>query len=225
LNDADTAKNTWQGVPGVTTNDVQFTTDILNEVESLYCISPSRISAIGKSDGAGLNNILACDPVLSKRIAAFAPVSGAYYIDTLPCAPTTVPIPCFAGRRDIPVLAFHGGNDTTIAFWGGERKNECLPTIPHFVQQWAIRDGLGDNNITMRVVTDTVRYTFGNRENAGLVQLIYTSNVGHDWPSTIANADNTVNGHHTADYNATPLILDFFEHHPLNFLETVEQIF
>ena len=73
------AKDTWQGVPAIGyRNDVEFTTDILDEVESLYCINPSRITVTGKSDGAGFNNLLACDSILSKRIAAFAPVSGAY---------------------------------------------------------------------------------------------------------------------------------------------------
>lgn len=212
-------------MPGVTTNDVQFTTDILNEVASLYCINPSRITATGKSDGAGFNNVLACDPVPSRRFAAFAPVSGAYYIDTLPCSPSTVQIPCLAHRSDIPIHAFHGGNDTTIAYLGGERKSECLPTIPHFIQQWAMRDDLGENNVTIPLASDTETYSFGHGAQAGLVELTYESNIGHDWPSTVPNADNTVAGHHVANYNATPIILDFFESHPLSLLETFEEIF
>ncbi|RFU28501.1 hypothetical protein B7463_g7842, partial [Scytalidium lignicola] len=189
----------WQGVPGVTINDVQFTTDILNEVEKLYCINPSRITATGKSDGAGFCNVLACDSTLSKRIAAFAPVSGAYYINTLPCDSSAVQIPCSPGRKDIPILAFHGGNDTTIAYNGGERKSECLPSIPHFIQEWAIRDGLGSNNITTPVATDAVAYHFGHGLQAGLVELIYESNIGHDWPSTVPNPDNTENNSHIAN--------------------------
>lgn len=209
-------KNTWQGVPGVTTNDIQFTVDILNEVESLYCINPSRITAAGKSDGAGFCNVLACDSVASKRIAAFAPVSGAYYVNTLPCNPLTVDIPCSAARKDIPILAFHGGNDTTIAYSGGKRKDECLPAIPHFIQEWAIRDGLGCDNMTTPLAADTVIYRFGRGADTGLVELVYESNIGHDWPSTVPNADNTVAGHHVANYNATPIILDFFKSHPLS---------
>ena len=224
MKNADTAKDTWEGVPGITTNDVQFTEGILNDVESLYCINPGRITATGKSDGAGFNNVLACDPVLSKRFAAFAPVSGAYYVDTLPCIPTTVEIPCSAGRNDIPMLAFHGGNDSTIAYLGGERKNECLPTIPHFIEEWAARDGLGEKNVTTPLAAAAVTYSFGHGARAGLVELIYESNIGHDWPSTVPNADNTVAGHHVANYNATPIILDFFEAHPLSLLETLEEV-
>lgn len=122
------------------------------------------------------------------------------------------------------MLAFHGGNDSTIAYLGGERKNECLPAIPHFIQQWAIRDGLGDKNLTARLAADTLTYTFGRGAQAGLVELIYESNIGHDWPSTAPNADNTAAGHHVANYNATPIILDFFKSHPLSLLETLEEV-
>ena len=209
-------KNTWQGVPGVTTNDIQFTADILDQVHSLYCIDPARISATGKSDGAGFCNVLACDPTLSARIAAFAPVSGAYYIDSLPCIPSEVSISCAASRQDVPLLAFHGGNDTTISYQGGERKSECLPTIPHFIRQWAFRDGLGYHNITTPLASNTVSYKYGSGFNFGLVELVFDSVIGHDWPSKGPNADNQEAGHHPASFNATPIILDFFKQHPLN---------
>ncbi|KAH8705840.1 hypothetical protein BGW36DRAFT_18591 [Talaromyces proteolyticus] len=203
----------WEGVPGVNTNDTQFTTDILNQVESRYSIDSKHIWATGKSDGGGFCNRLACDAVLSARLAAFAPVSGAYYVDTLPCTPSTVEIPCNASRRNIPFLAFHGGNDTTIPYLGGERKHECLPTIPHFIRQWAKRDGLNSSsNITTSIASNTVQYSFGI---TGLVQLVYDSVIGHDWPSTIPNADNQKAGHQPASFNATPIVLDFFRNHQL----------
>lgn len=212
-------------MPGIgPRDDVQFTADILNEVEDLYCIDPSRIGVTGKSDGAGFCNVLACDSVLSKRIAAYAPVSGAYYMDTLPCYPSAVAIPCSTSRTNIPMLAFHGGNDTTIAYLGGERKDECLPTIPHFIQDWALRDRLGGSNVSTALAANTIRYTFGRGLERGLVELVYESNIGHDWPSTKSNADNIVVGHHVANYNATPIILDFFESHPLSIWEILEEV-
>lgn len=196
-------------------DDIQFTADIIDYVQGEYCIDPARIFATGKSDGAGFCNTLACDAKLSTRIAAFAPVSGAFYIDTLPCMPDTVQIPCDAGRTNVPFLEFHGGNDTTIHYQGGERKDECLPAIPHFIQQWALRDGLGMENVSEPVAANAVLYRFGNGADAGLVEHIYDSVIGHDWPSTAPNADNSKSGHHVASFNATPIILDFFKKHPL----------
>jgi poly(3-hydroxybutyrate) depolymerase len=208
-------QDTWQGVPGVDSNDIQFTADILSQVQSEYCIDLLRIYASGKSDGAGFVNFLACDPELSTRIAAFAPVSGAYYVDTLPCYPETVTLPCSPGRSFIPLLAFHGGNDTTIPYNGEERKGECLPAIPHFIQEWASREDLGTTNVTKPTAQDTVMYSYGSGLQSGQVGLYYESNIGHDWPSTVPNADNQVKGHHVANYNATPIILDFFTSHIL----------
>lgn len=54
------------------------------------------------------NSVLACDSVLSKQIAAFAPVSGAFYQSTVPCQPTSTNIQCVPGREKIPFLEFHG---------------------------------------------------------------------------------------------------------------------
>ncbi|KID91713.1 hypothetical protein MGU_01683 [Metarhizium guizhouense ARSEF 977] len=214
---------TWQGVPGATTDDIRFTSDILDHVQDQYCIDPARISATGKSDGGGFCNLLACDPGLSSRIAAFAPVSGAFYIDSRPCRPKTVEFPCHPSRADVPFLEFHGGKDTVISYQGGSRKKECLPAIPHFIRQWASLDGLETDNTTTRVSQNTVLYTFGQGSKAGLVEHVYDSAIGHDWPSTVPNVDNKKRGHHVASFNATPMILDFFAKHPLSLGEPPER--
>ncbi|CAK7234601.1 hypothetical protein SBRCBS47491_009005 [Sporothrix bragantina] len=207
--------DSWQGVPGVTIDDVQFTADILDYLQGQYCIDKQRIMATGKSDGAGFCNVLACDATLSTRIAAFAPVSGAYYVDTLPCEPTTVVIPCQNARTDIPMLAFHGGNDSVIAYLGGERKNACLPTVPHWIEEWAARENLGAANKTSPVAANTVIYQYSRPGEQNLVSLVYDSINGHDWPSTAPNADNQNAGQAPTSFNATPMILDFFAKHSL----------
>lgn len=217
-------KEFWQGVPNITVNDVQFTADILDHVQEQYCIDPTRIFATGKSDGAGFCNVLACDKTMSSRIAAFAPVSGAFYVNTSSCAPDTVPIPCNPSRHDIPFLEFHGGNDSTIHYQGGPRKQECLPSIPHFIQQWAARDGLSLHNVTTPISSNTVSYKYGSGVNFGLVEHVYDAVIGHDWPSTAPNADNQASGHHIASFNATPIIMEFFKQHPLSVWDLLAEI-
>ncbi|KAI3399846.1 hypothetical protein diail_5356 [Diaporthe ilicicola] len=215
---------TWEGVPDVDTDDVDFTNSILDELEEQYCIDTDRVYATGKSQGGGFVGVLACDEDMSQRIAAFAPVSGAFYISDFgdECDPETVAIePCSPGRADVPVLDFHGLADDTIAYYGGPRKGGCLPTIPHWVQTWAERDGLKAENETSPVPgapsdSSAVRYEFGQGSQKGLVTHIMDgTDIGHDWPSTQPNSDNSQDGRHPASFNASSLILDFFKAHPL----------
>jgi hypothetical protein len=62
---------------------------------------------------------LACDPLLSTRIAVFAPVPGDFYVNTLQYNPSTVTMPCNPGRKNVLMVEFHSGNNTTIDYAGG----------------------------------------------------------------------------------------------------------
>ncbi|KAJ4386575.1 hypothetical protein N0V93_009473 [Gnomoniopsis smithogilvyi] len=223
----------WQGVPGVVTDDLGFTTGILDDLEEQYCIDTNRIFATGKSDGGGFVGVLACDEDLSSRIAAFAPVSGAFYIanttgntcdpETIPYNPDITPAKtCTPSRVDIPMLEFHGKADKTISYTGGVRRKACLPTILHWIETWAVRDGLGSTKTSSEVPnalegSTAIRYEFGNGSAQGLVSHIMDgTNIGHDWPSTILNDDAKGNGDPAASFNASSLIIDFFAAHPLS---------
>lgn len=92
------------------------------------------------------------------------------------------------------------------------------------MQEWALRDGLGGKNVTTSLTADTTRYSFGRGPEHGVVELVYESNIGHDWASTILNSDNEAVGHHVATYNATPIILKFFDAHSLSLWETFEDV-
>lgn len=71
--------NQWQGDPAATTDDVQFTLDMIDYLAPRYCINTDGIYASGKSNGGGFSaNILACNSTAAQRIAAFASASGAY---------------------------------------------------------------------------------------------------------------------------------------------------
>lgn len=207
----------WQGSPSVNSDDVGFTTTILDHIHQTYCIDTNRVFATGKSQGGGFCGVLSCHNALSQRIAAFAPVSGAFYMsDTASCDPDTVTIPCNAGRPKIPFLEFHGGNDTTISYNGqSDRKGACLPAIPNYIRQWVVRDGLSTKNTSSSISSDTTLYTYGDGTDKGLVEHVFDMTIGHDWPSTTANADNQREGHKPATFNATPMILDFFARYSL----------
>jgi polyhydroxybutyrate depolymerase len=104
--------------------DVDFVREIILYLEERLSIDPARVYATGFSNGGGMAHRLACD--LADRIAAIAPVSGAYMQDE-PCEP----------GRPVPVLAFHGTADRYAPF-----VNEKVgQDIPQWAADWAARNG------------------------------------------------------------------------------------
>ncbi|THY52902.1 hypothetical protein D6C99_03994 [Aureobasidium pullulans] len=168
-------QNTWQGDPSYATNrtvdDIGFVRALVTNISAQYCVDTSRVFAAGMSNGGGFVNVLACDPVMSSVFNAFAPHSGAFYTSTgdsnTVCFPNTaltndlVHTTCSPSRR-VPMIEFHGDADGTISYFGGGRRGYCLPAIPHWIQDWAIRNNLTSDNVT--TVTNggnLTRYEFG----------------------------------------------------------------
>lgn len=202
-------QNQWQGDPksqGI--NDISFTLQMLDHFEDRYCIDRTRVYAAGKSNGGGLTNLLACDPAASKRFAAFAPVAGAHYQNVTEdkCKPNTVKFHCNPARAPIPMLAFHGTADETISYTGGGRRGKCLPSIPHFVREWARRDDLADKNETT-TTTDSGKVEVSRFGDHGEVVHYRIEGLGHAWPSTEPNSDNPDGTY----VDATPIIMGFFD--------------
>ncbi|KEQ61746.1 alpha/beta-hydrolase, partial [Aureobasidium melanogenum CBS 110374] len=184
---------TWQGDPSYvgngTINDMNFVRTLVANMSSQYCIDTSRVFAAGFSNGGGLVNVLACDPVMSTVFNAFAPHSGAYYTQTgdsnTVCFPNTVTtndlvhsVCSPAGR--VPIIEFHGDNDGVIPYFGGGRRGYCLPAIPHWSQDWATRNNLTTDNVT--TVTNGGNVTkaeFGSL--AGLLGLVTQFRLAN-WP-------------------------------------------
>lgn len=186
-----------------------------------YCIDMNRIFAAGKSNGGGLTGLLACNETTSAQIAAFAPVSGAFYqplSENGTCDADHVPITCNPATRQVPIIEFHGDSDHTIPYTGGKRRGECLPTIPHWAREWSKRDGYGPgSDLTTSFDNNVLEYEYGALDGTlGIVTHYLIKGLGHAWPSTQPNSDNP-NGTYI---DATPLILDFFSKWPLHWNES-----
>jgi poly(3-hydroxybutyrate) depolymerase len=127
----------WQGAPNATADDVAYVGAVLDDLAATLCLDPARVFATGKSQGGGMVGRLACDGSgVGARIAAFAPVSAAFYTGggEAGCVGATTAVAalateCKPSRAAIPLLDFHGGNDTTIAILGGPRNGGCLPDV------------------------------------------------------------------------------------------------
>ncbi|RYP47209.1 hypothetical protein DL768_006685 [Monosporascus sp. mg162] len=205
---------TWQGAPENHSDDIGFTREVLNAVLASYCVDPSRVYATGMSQGGGFVGRLACSAEMSARIAAYAPVAGAYYQKQVDeeeeCEPTTVDIDCESMRRRdrrtrLPIMAFHGGSDDIIRYEGGFRNGACLPAVRHWIDRWVETDGLRGT-----LVNDTIEGSDGGvimRYGGGLVTLVYAGDdVGHAWMSRSKGVSN---------FEASEWIMGFFRSHRL----------
>ncbi|KAF9695139.1 hypothetical protein EKO04_006904 [Ascochyta lentis] len=198
----------WQGDPDFPSSidDVTFTLELLEQLQNSYCIDPSQIYATGKSNGAGFTGLLACDAKATERIAAFASVSGAFYLN----ADQELP-PCNPSRHPIPIIEFHGFKDTTIPYAGGinTRGNANSTDVITWVDDWAKRDGFevaaNKTSYLCNGKQQVTRYSWDET----VVHYNYT-NLYHDWPSSFPNGD-TQKALTCEEAEATSTILEWFK--------------
>ncbi len=181
--------------------DVQFISDIISDVESKYNIDAARIYINGMSNGGGMTIVLACH--LADRLAAVGSVAGAYSYPQDLCSPS----------RPIPVILFHGTADPAIPYDGGTSYGTIYPSVPQFARNWAATNKCLENESTPQAgEISSVSYTHC-AQNADVV--LYTIiGGGHTWPGDTPAATPTW-GYTTEQIDATQLMWQFFEQHPL----------
>lgn len=69
-------------------------------------------------------HLLACDPDMSRRIAAFVAIEGAFYSDTDTKSPW---FECRMGRRPIPFLEIHGNSNEKWPYWPAKVEDATGP--------------------------------------------------------------------------------------------------
>jgi len=209
------------------TDDMGFVRDLVKLLESKYCIDPKRVFATGLSNGAMLSYRLACEA--SDMFAAVAPVAGAVQVQ--PCEPP----------RPVPILAFHGTNDTVVPFNGGKDGIVHVlkfPPVAYSIDLWKHIDGCTDSPApddasTMQMPADS---TPDGGPNASLFAgSTVVSQKGdatcHAWTGckggtevelcTIVNGGHNwpggslTLGHVSTDIDASNVIIDFFDKHPM----------
>jgi polyhydroxybutyrate depolymerase len=191
-------ESAWTGAPySAAADDVLFTSDLLNSLQRELCVDDDRIFAAGKSNGGGFVGVLACR--LPGRIAAFAPVSGAFYPQGGDCRPS----------RPAPILDFHGTADTTIPYTGNPAKG--LPSIPDWLAGWSTRDGCFPKPVSWQPVKGVVAQKWLGCDRWSTLEHYRVEGAGHVWPSTEPNNDSAT----PTVIDATPVIWRFFRTHPL----------
>lgn len=220
---------TWELTAG--SRDLVMFGDLLDQVEADLCIDTNRIYVTGLSYGGYMTSALACE--YSERIAAAAPVAG-----------TADPDGCEL-ERPVPVVAFHGTDDTYIAFEGGygssvaglpqpdgsgtlgdavdpEAAEEAewaegadLVSIPEAAAAWAVRNGC-EAEPTEETVADDVDQLVFTCPPGAETALYVVDGGGHTWPgSDFDDSIVDIVGYVTHSISANEVMWAFFQDHPL----------
>lgn len=156
----------WQGAPySSKANDVQFTADILDKLQSELCVDRTKIYAVGMSNGGGFASLLSCK--LSDRFAAYAVVAGAMYAPAGQCKPP----------RPTPLINVHGDNDTIVPYGGSLTRH--LPNIDSWVATRADYNGCKAPTTINDV--QTVVTTWHQCDKNATVQNVRIVGGGHGW--------------------------------------------
>jgi polyhydroxybutyrate depolymerase len=174
-------------------DDVGFVSALLDEVIGHACIDPRRVYAMGFSNGAFLSHRLGCE--LSRRVAAVGSVAGVMGI------PTCVP------ARPVPVIAFHGTADHTIAYAG----DAGFMGVEDTMQGWAARDGCGTTGEVSYQRGDATCRRFAGCPAGVDVELCTIADGGHTWPGGLPIPSL---GKTSGDISASGRMVEFFLAHP-----------
>jgi polyhydroxybutyrate depolymerase len=184
--------------------DVHFISDLIDQLEKNYNIDPTRIYTNGLSNGGGMSFVLAGQ--LSERIAAFGGVSGAYLL----------PWKDYNPKHPMPAIIFHGTNDPIVPFGGGPSRyfNNPFPVIADWVRTLAAKNGCSEPPVDLPAQGEVSGIRYANcAQNAEVV--FYTiANGGHSWPGG-GSIPKVIVGHTTQDIDATRVMWDFFQQHPM----------
>lgn len=184
--------------------DVQFISDLIDQLQACYSIDTNRVYASGLSNGGGMSCLLACR--LSNRIAAVGSVSGAYLLRQSE----------WTAARKVPVILFHGTDDPLVPFHGGPSKvfPVPFPNVPDWVRWLGANHGClpEPTKLADSGSANGLRY-HGSPDETEVV--FYALNGGgHTWPGG-GKMPAFLVGHTPTDINATRLMWDFFQKHAL----------
>jgi polyhydroxybutyrate depolymerase len=200
------------------TDDVGFISALIDNLIKKFNADSKRVFVTGMSNGAIMSYRLACE--LSGKIAAIAPVAGNIPENLIQHCNPAKPVAVLAINSDNdPLVPFDGG-DVTGPF-GMKKLGEVL-SAHESVMFWVKHDGCSANP----VITDepdkdpddgtrVQKQQYMNGRNNPEVILYTIKGGGHTWPGGHQYLGEWIVGKTCRDINATDIIWDFFEKHPL----------
>lgn len=194
-------------------NDVEFIENLIGHLQTKLNVNSSRIFITGVSGGAMMTYRLGAE--LSDSIAAIAPIAGAIggkWLMPEPddsLSPYIIPEPTYP----LPVIVFHGMQDTAVPYEGGWVKVLAISSDELWTYSISVNESVSFwveyNNCELipqinvsesgRIITRT--YTNGS-DSSEVVLITYVDG-GHEWFKSPPH-----------EMSATDLMWEFFEQHP-----------
>ena len=185
-------------------DDVAFIERLIEELILEWPIDEDRIFIAGISNGAMMAHRLGC--CLSAKLAAIAVVAG------------TMPPNCPTPETPLPVIMFHGTADRYVPYNGGMSDPSVVKhpvehaSVRQTVDAWIRFNGCDptpSSSETSGVVTKEVFKGDTSRQDTVLFTI---EGGGHTWPGTSVGEPDPNDP--MQQLSATPIIWDFFKHHP-----------
>ncbi|MEV4349448.1 polyhydroxybutyrate depolymerase [Actinoplanes sp. NPDC049596] len=192
-------------VPGVVTpppgarDDIAFLGRVITTATSELCVDRTRIYGTGYSGGGRMISAFACQR--PQRLAAIAPVAGLRAGRPDPADPTRPDPASCSPARPVPVIAFHGRQDTTNPYEGGGSEYWRY-SVPAALHRWTELNHYRARPRATPLTSGVTRISYGR--NAVLYAI---ANGGHTWPGR--PIDNG-NGPVTHEIDANRLMWRFF---------------
>jgi polyhydroxybutyrate depolymerase len=189
---------------GSTTDDVGFTSAMIDSISANYNINADRIYSTGMSNGGYFSFLLACQ--LSDRIAAIASVTGSMTPETFnECDP----------QRQVPILQIHGTEDPTVPYGGNPFWSKSIEDVldywiafnacdetPELIE---IEDINSDDNSTVD------HFIYKNTDTGIHTEHFKVYEGAHTWPGSVFNFPGT-----NQDFNASLEVWKFFSRYDIN---------
>ncbi len=165
-------------------DDVQFVSDLLDELDADYGINRDSVFVVGYAAGGLMAQKVVCEAIDSFiGLATVAATMSVSVAET--CVPT----------QEIPVLMIQGDMDDDFP-WNGalDQGSESLLAADTAAQFWATNNGCGDRLDAAFVMTDTYyefdvyREMFDSCPADAEVILFRMDGAGHGWPDGDFNA-------------------------------------
>jgi len=181
--------------------DAAFLADVVADVSNRIPVDPSRIYAVGFSNGGFMAQALACSGRV--HLAGVAVVASGL---AAPAAAT-----CKPGSA-VPFLLIQGTEDPVVSVNGTDTRDGRILSAPETLAFWATENRCASFELATAVSREpgfTIMRSVGQRCRGGDTEGWFINGGGHGWPGSESGYPEFLVGRRTSAIDATSVVLGF----------------